>query len=85
MSTNDETQGLHPTRVNLPLAIRVDVISLLNTTLAYTLDLRSHVKQACWNVKGKDFIPLHALFTSIAAALDGYTDLMAERIAILGG
>jgi starvation-inducible DNA-binding protein len=85
MSNNDHAPVLHPTRIDLPPEIRVDVIALLNQTLAYTLDLRSQVKQACWNVKGKDFIPLHALYTTIAAALDVYADLMAERIAVLGG
>ncbi len=85
MNTNDHAPVLHPTRIDLPPEIRLDVITLLNQTLAYTVDLRSQVKQACWNVKGKDFIPLHALLTTIAAALDVYADLMAERIAVLGG
>jgi len=85
MSTDDHTPVLYPTRIDLPLEIRVDVITLLNQTLTYTVDLRSQVKQAYWNVKGKDFIPLHSLFTTIAAALDTYSDLMAERIAVLGG
>src|SRR5262249_8952776 len=61
------------------------VVTLLNQTLACTVDLRSHVKQAFWNVKGKEFLPLHALFSSIAAALEAYADLMAERIVVLGG
>ena len=85
MSTRDNGPALHPTRIDLPPEIRVDIITLLNQTLAHTLDLRSQVKQACWNVKGKDFFPLHTVFTTIATALDGYADLMAERIAILGG
>ncbi len=85
MSTHDRAPVLHPTRIDLPPEIRVDVITLLNQTLAYTVDLRSQVKQACWNVKGKDFIPLHTLFTTIATSLDVYADLMAERIAVLGG
>jgi starvation-inducible DNA-binding protein len=85
MSTNDNVPILHPTRIDLPPEIRVDVITLLNQTLAYTVDLRSQVKQACWNVKGKDLIPLHALFTTIAATLDVYADLVAERVAVLGG
>ena len=85
MNTNDHAPVLHPTRIDLPPEIRLDVITLLNQTLAYTVDLRSQVKQACWNVKGKDFISLHALLTTIAAALDVYADLMAERIAVLGG
>jgi starvation-inducible DNA-binding protein len=85
MSTHDPAPVLHTTRIDLPLEIRVDVITLLNQTLAYTVDLRSQVKQACWNVKGKDFILLHPLFTTIATSLDEYADLMAERIAVLGG
>jgi starvation-inducible DNA-binding protein len=85
MSTYDRAPVLHTTRIDLPPEIRVDVITLLNQTLAHTVDLRSQVKQACWNVKGKDFIPLHSLFTTIATSLDEYADLMAERIAVLGG
>ena len=85
MSGNDYTRVLHPTRIDLPLEIRVDVITLLNQTLACIVDLRSHVKHACWNVKGKDFLPLHALFITMAAALDVYADSIAERIAVLGG
>ena len=85
MSTDDHTPILYPTRIDLPQEIRADIITLLNQTLVCTVDLRSQVKQAYWNVKGKDFIPLHALFTTIVAVLDSYTDLMAERIAVLGG
>ena len=85
MDTNDHAPVLHPTRIDLPLEIRLDVIKMLNQTLACTVDLRSHVKQACWNVKGKDFVPLHALFTQMATDLDAYADLVAERIAMLGG
>jgi starvation-inducible DNA-binding protein len=86
MNTHDHVPVLlHPTRIDLPPEIRLDVINMLNQTLACTVDLRSHVKQACWNVKGKDFVPLHALFTKIATELDAYADLAAERIAMLGG
>jgi len=86
MSTHNHAPVLlHPTRIDLPPEIRLDVIKMLNQTLACTVDLRSHVKQACWNVKGKDFVPLHALFTKIATELDAYADLAAERIAMLGG
>jgi len=85
MSKSDSPYLLYPTRIDLPQEIRVDIITLLNQTLACTVDLRSQIKQACWNVKGKDFLPLHALFTTIAATLDGYANLLAERIAVLGG
>ena len=58
---------------------------MLNQTLAVTVDLRSQVKQASWNVKGTDFSQLQALSTTIATELDAYADLVAERIAVLGG
>ena len=85
MSQNDDNQGLYPVRIDIPPEIRLYVIQLLNQTLACTVDLRSHVKQACWNVKGHDFVPLHALFATMATELDAYTDLVAERLVVLGG
>jgi starvation-inducible DNA-binding protein len=69
----------------MPLEIRAYVITLLQQTLACTVDLRSQVKQATWNVKGTDVFPLQALFTIIATEIDGYTDLVAARLAALGG
>jgi len=71
--------------MDLPPEIRRYVIQLLNQTLACTVDLRSHVKQAGWNVRGQDFASLQALFATMASELDAYADLMAERIAVLGG
>lgn len=84
MSTSDGP-FLHPTRIDTPLEIRTYVITLLQQTLACTVDLRSQVKQAAWNVKGTDIFPLQALFTTIAAELEDYTDLVAARITALGG
>jgi starvation-inducible DNA-binding protein len=69
----------------MPLEIRAYVVALLNQTLACTVDLRSQVKQAVWNIRGPDVFLLQTLFATIAAELDGYTDLVAERIAALGG
>jgi starvation-inducible DNA-binding protein len=85
MNPCDHTEVLHPTRMDMPLDIRRYVIQLLNQTLACTVDLRSHVKQAGWNVRGPDFAPLQALFATMASELDAYADLVAERIAVLGG
>ena len=81
MNPCDVPLFLHPTRSEIGLEIRRYLIALLNQTLACTVDLRSHVKQAAWNVKGKDFAQLQALFTSLASELDAYADLLAERIA----
>src|SRR5438093_13171265 len=85
MSQSNDHQVLHPVRIEIPLEIRLYVIQLLNQTLACTVDLRSQVKQACWNVKGHDFSQLHALFATMATELDAYTNLIAERIVVLGG
>jgi starvation-inducible DNA-binding protein len=69
----------------MPVEIRTYVIGLLQQTLSCTVDLRSQVKQAAWNVKGSTFAQLQSLFTLMAAELDTYADLMAERITALGG
>jgi starvation-inducible DNA-binding protein len=49
------------------------------------VDLRSQVKQASWNVKGKEGSQLHNLFDTMATELNAYADLMAERLVVLGG
>lgn len=85
MTTSSYTPVLHPTRIDLPPEIRQYVVQMLNQNLACVVDLRSQVKQACWNVKGQDFSPLRALFTTIAIELGAYSDLLAERISVLGG
>lgn len=85
MSQNDDNQGLHPVRIDIPLEIRLYVIQLLQQTLTCTVELRSQVKQACWNVKGHDLVLLHALFTTMATELDAYSDTVAERLVVLGG
>jgi len=85
MSQSDDTQGLSPVRIDIPLEIRLYVIQLLQQTLACTVDLRSQIKQACWNVKGHDLVLLQALFATMATELDAHTDLVAERLVVLGG
>ena len=85
MSQSDDNQGLSPVRIDIPLEICLYVIQLLQQTLACTLDLRSQLKQACWNVKGHDLVLLHALFATMATELDAHTDLVAERLVVLGG
>src|SRR5262249_53432335 len=76
---------LHPTRSDLPLEIRVYVMQLLQQTLASTIDLQSQVKQARWNLRGRAFSQLRTLFGTMVTELDAYVDLLAERIAVLGG
>jgi len=76
---------LRSTRIDLAEGIRVKVVDTLNQTLAATLDLKTQVKQAHWNVKGMEFHQLHLLFDEMAVELEGYVDMVAERITALGG
>jgi len=85
MYQRDDTPDLQPVRIDIPPEIRLYVIQLLQQTLACTLDLRSHVKQASWNVKGHDCGPLQAIFATMATALEAYSDLVAARLVALGG
>ena len=76
---------LYKTRIDLSPEIRQQVNSLLNFTLATTLDLKTQTKQAHWNVKGSDFFQLHELFDEMAGELEEYVDMIAERITALAG
>src|SRR5262245_36163754 len=80
----DETR-LFSTKNDLPQDRRVEVIALLNQRLAEAIDLQTQCKQAHWNVKGASFIGLHKLFDDVTEAVEGYADLIAERVVQLGG
>jgi starvation-inducible DNA-binding protein len=69
----------------MPAETRSQIVGLLNATLATTLDLKTQVKQAHWNVKGMDFYQLHLLFDEMATELEDYVDTVAERVTALGG
>lgn len=75
----------YPTRIDLAMDIRQAVVEILSQTLAASLDLKTQVKQAHWNVKGLDFYQLHQLFDEMATELEDYVDMVAERITALGG
>jgi starvation-inducible DNA-binding protein len=75
----------YPTRIDLPADLRQPVVAVLSQTLAASLDLKTQVKQAHWNVKGLNFYQLHELFDEMATELEEFTDMVAERITALGG
>jgi len=88
--TTDETRSpaaatIYPTKNDLPETGRREAIGLLNQRLADCIDLQTQCKQAHWNVKGPTFIALHKLFDEINEDVEGYVDLIAERIVQLGG
>jgi starvation-inducible DNA-binding protein len=78
------TARFYPTRIDLPQAVRSQVVTILNQTLAASLDLKTQIKQAHWNVKGKDFFQLHELFDEMAGEMEEYVDMVAERVTALG-
>lgn len=84
MSDNNNKQRLYPTRLDIPAESRAGAIAILNQTLAASLDLKTQVKQAPWNVKGMDLLHLHEMFDEMASELEEYIDMVAERIAALG-
>lgn len=75
----------YPTRIDIPVEMREQVIDILNLTLAASLDLKTQTKQAHWNVKGTDFYQLHLMFDEIATEIEDFIDMFAERITALGG
>lgn len=82
---NDTQVLAYSTRIDIPQKTRTDVIILLNQSLATSIDLKTQIKQAHWNVKGSDFYSLHLLFDEIATEVEEFIDLIAERITTLGG
>lgn len=76
---------LHHSKISLPEKERIDLIGILNKSLASTSDLYNQLKQAHWNVKGPEFIALHKLFDEIAEEIEEQVDIIAERITSLGG
>jgi len=76
---------MYKTRNSLPEEQRAKLIELLNRRLADSIDLMLQTRQAHWNVKGPQFITLHQLFGQVADGVEGYVELLAERIVQLGG
>ena len=76
---------MHFTHNTLPANISGQSIELLNKHLAAAIDLHGQLKQAHWNVRGPGFMAVHELFDKVAASVEAFSDLLAERAAALGG
>jgi len=85
MTKGKGSEKLYASRLDLSEKVRSEMVHLLNETLATTLDLWTQIKQAHWNVKGKEFYQYHLLFDQIAGEVYEYIDMVAERITALGG
>ena len=76
---------MYATENDITLKRRTELNEVMNLRLAAAVDLQMQLKQAHWNVKGPNFIALHALFDQVHGAVAGYVDVIAERIVQLGG
>ena len=80
-----KTARMFETRIDLDAESREELVAVLNARLADTFDLYSQLKQAHWSVRGSDFFQLHELYDTIAEAVLGFVDEIAERTTALGG
>lgn len=84
-STENPELKMYQTENDISANLRAELNELMNQRLADAIDLQQQMKQAHWNVKGPHFIGLHELFDEINESVEGYVDLIAERIVQLGG
>jgi len=73
----------YDTSVDIPEDIRIQVVELLNQTLASTVDLNSQILQATWYARGMNFYQFYQLFGEISAQLQTQISLLVERIGAL--
>lgn len=76
---------MYQSHIDLHPHVRKGAIAFLQARLSDSIDLEAQMKQAHWNVKGRDFFQLHELFDKIHAVVEDYVDTIAERITALGG
>lgn len=74
----------YSSRLDLSDHVRKQAAALLQARLSDALDLEAQTKQAHWNVKGPHFLQLHQLFDAVHDEVEGFVDLIAERITTLG-
>ena len=76
---------MYQSHLDLSSHVRKGAIALLQARLSDSIDLEAQMKQAHWNVKGRDFFQLHELFDKIHGEVEDFVDTIAERITALGG
>lgn len=82
---NPRLQMLIQPNIGLDSDVRRSVVDLLNITLADEIMLTTKTRCAHWNVRGTDFLKIHALFEDQYQLLNNTCDELAERTRILGG
>jgi starvation-inducible DNA-binding protein len=85
MPTKTENAARFNSGVEFSDDTKSKLIDLLNARLADSVDMKTQIKHAHWNVKGKQFYQLHLVFDEVAGHVDAAADLIAERAVQLGG
>ena len=73
------------TTIDLSDQTRQAMCGLLQSNLADSIDLVYQLKQAHWTLRGPSFIGVHELLDTLHDQIEDGTDLIAERISVLGG
>lgn len=76
---------MRKTKISIPEKNRIELVQMLNKTLANISDLYLQIKQMHWNIKGPEFIALHKLLDEVAERVEEHVDIVAERATSLGG
>src|SRR5215813_8890920 len=82
---DQEEVSMYQSRIDLSEDIRKVAAALLQARLSDVLDLEAQLKQAHWNVTGRDFFQLHELFDKLHDEVEDFVDILAERITAIGG
>ncbi|MCQ4160586.1 DNA starvation/stationary phase protection protein Dps [Roseomonas sp. GC11] len=77
--------ALRATRNDLGENAKKVSVSVLNATLADTIDLTNCVRMAHWTLRGPNFIGLHTMLEGFYNELFATADDVAERLVQLGG
>lgn len=73
------------TAPGIPSTEAVSLIDTLQERLSALNDLHLTLKHIHWNVVGPNFIGVHEMLDPQVTLVRGYADVLAERIATLGG
>ncbi len=76
---------MHISHLDLSEHVRKGAIALFQARMSDALNLEAQAKQAHWNIKGRDFIQLHAFFDEVHGVVEEFVDTLAERITAPGG
>ena len=84
MPTKTETLVRFTSGTGLSDNAKSKLIDLLSARLADTIDMKTQIKHAHWDVKGVHFYQLHLLVDQVASQVDDAADLIAELAVQLG-